>query len=94
MNDVKSVLRIGVPLLLLVSVLCSAIALPLFAQQKQSRLNEWSRQTGIYQQAQQEWSRLLLEQAALNAPRRIKQLAQVQLQMRMPSHQQMRELAP
>jgi len=94
MNGIKSTLRIGLPLLLLVSVLCSAIALPLAEQQKKDRFKEWSRQTGIYHKAQQEWSRLLLEQAALNAPRRIKQLAQVQLQMRMPSHQQMRELAP
>jgi len=93
MKDMKSVLRIGVPLLLFVSVLCSAIALPLLEQQKQRRLNEWLGQVDIYQQAQQERNRLLLEQAALSAPRRIKQLAQVQLQMRMPSHQQMRELA-
>jgi len=34
MNGIKSTLRIGLPLLLLVSVLCSAIALPLAEQQK------------------------------------------------------------
>jgi len=92
MNDIKSVLRIGVPLLLLTSVLCSAIALPILAQQKKHRLNELSWQGTIRHEAQQEWRRLLLEQAALNAPRRIEHLAQMQLQMRIPSHEQMREL--
>ncbi|KXU38412.1 hypothetical protein AXE65_01475 [Ventosimonas gracilis] len=92
MNDVKSVLRIGVPLFLLLSVLCSAIALPILAQQKKHRLNELSRQGAVQHQAQQQWRRLLLEQAALNAPRRIEQLAQVQLQMRIPSHEQVRKL--
>jgi len=77
-----------------VSVLCSAVALPIVQQHKRDRLNEWYRQISIHDKAQAEWGRLLLEQAVLSAPSRIEPLAQVQLQMHMPRHDQVRGLMP
>jgi len=93
MTMFQRVFRIGFPLLL-VSVLCSAIALPIVQQHKRDRLNEWYRQSNIRDKAQEEWARLLLEQAALSAPSRIEPLAQVQLQMHIPRHDQVRGFVP
>jgi len=93
MMNFQRFIRISL-LFLSVSVLCSAVALPIVQQHKRDRLNEWYRQISIHDKAQAEWGRLLLEQAALSAPSRIGPLAQVQLQMRMPRHDQVRGLVP
>jgi len=94
MSSFVRFIRVGLPLALFVAVLCSGIALPIVQQYKRDLLNELQHQTNIKDKAQQQWSRLLLEQAALSAPGRIERLAQAQLQMQMPGHAQVRELRP
>jgi len=94
MNDFQRILHVGLPLLLLVAVLYSVLALPLVKQQKIERLNALREQTDIRDKAQREWRRLLLEQATLTAPLRIEQLASTRLQMRIPRRNQLRELEP
>ncbi|MFJ4384051.1 cell division protein FtsL [Pseudomonas sp. NPDC089407] len=83
-----------VMLLLFVGVLVSAIAVSYSAHWNRQLLNTLYGELSERDKAQAEWGRLILEQSTWTAASRIENLASEQLNMRVPSADEVRMVAP
>jgi cell division protein FtsL len=81
-------------LVLFVSVLLSAIAVPYSAHWNRQLLNGLYAELSTRDRAQAEWGRLILEQSTWTAHSRIETLASEQLKMRIPEAAEVRMVAP
>jgi len=81
-------------LLLFVAVLVSAIAVSYSAHWNRQLLNTLYGELNERDKAQAEWGRLILEQSTWTAASRIENLASEQLNMRVPSADEVRMVAP
>ncbi|WP_087500440.1 cell division protein FtsL [Pseudomonas sp. SID14000] len=81
-------------LLLFVAVLISAIAVSYSAHWNRQLLNTLYGELNERDKAQAEWGRLILEQSTWTAASRIENLASEQLNMRVPSADEVRMVAP
>ncbi|EKT4455733.1 cell division protein FtsL [Pseudomonas putida] len=81
-------------LLLFISVLVSAIAVSYSAHWNRQLLNTLYGELNERDKAQAEWGRLILEQSTWTAASRIESLASEQLNMRVPSADEVRMVAP
>nr|WP_256122328.1 cell division protein FtsL [Pseudomonas putida] len=81
-------------LLLFIGVLVSAIAVSYSAHWNRQLLNTLYGELNERDKAQAEWGRLILEQSTWTAASRIETLASEQLNMRVPSADEVRMVAP
>ncbi|MCO1621123.1 MAG: cell division protein FtsL [Pseudomonas alloputida] len=81
-------------LLLFIGVLVSAIAVSYSAHWNRQLLNTLYGELNERDKAQAEWGRLILEQSTWTAASRIESLASEQLNMRVPSADEVRMVAP
>ncbi|HDS1698268.1 MULTISPECIES: cell division protein FtsL [Pseudomonas] len=81
-------------LLLFIGVLVSAIAVSYSAHWNRQLLNTLYGELNERDKVQAEWGRLILEQSTWTAASRIETLASEQLNMRVPSADEVRMVAP
>lgn len=88
----KSAMPVGSSLMLalFIAVICSAIMVIYTAYKNRQLLNELYTNVAVYNKAQAEWGRLVLEQSTWTAYSRVEQIAVAQLSMHIPAPNEVR----
>jgi len=92
MNMKKSAMPAGsfLMLVLFIAVICSAIMVIYTAHKNRQLLNEFYGNIAVYNKAQADWGRLVLEQSTWTAYGRVEQIAVNQLTMHIPTPNEVR----
>lgn len=88
----KSAMPVGSSLMLalFIAVICSAIMVIYTAHKNRQLLNELYTNVSVYNKAQAEWGRLVLEQSTWTAYSRVEQISVNQLSMHIPAPNEVR----
>lgn len=92
MQTNKSTMPVGSSLMLVLflAVICSAIMVIYTSHNNRLLLNELYTNMAIYNKAQADWGRLILEQSTWTAYNRVEQIAVTQLSMHIPTPNEVR----